>query len=545
VKWRKTNAKNGKGTEGEKMRKIKIFDTTLRDGEQSPGATLTHNEKILIAHQLARLNVDVIEAGFPVASEDDFRAVKEIADTVKGPSICALARAIDKDVDIAWNAIRNAEKPRIHTFMSSSDIHLKYQFKKSRKEALEMAVNAVKRAKGYCDDVEFSPMDATRSDPAFVFEMLERCIDAGATTVNIPDTVGYSTPEEYGALIKSIVENVPNISNAAISTHCHNDLGFAVANSLAGVLNGASQVECTVNGIGERAGNASMEEIAMALHTRKSFYDAETGLKLDEIFKSSQMVSNLTGLTVQRNKAVVGENAFAHESGIHQHGLLANKLTYEIMNPEMIGKKTELVLGKHSGKAAVMDALKKMGFSFSAEQADEITAKIKELADKKKSVKDEDIVAIASDVLHQASSQDKIVVLGKLEVKTGNRSKPSATVELVIDGKACVGKGEGVGPVDAVAHAIQSVIPQKIQLRQYNLKAITGGTDALADVVIRLADDKGNVFDAEAVNEDVIMASAYAIVQGYNKALNFYRHGGKSRDLTPERIGMKKLDGLQ
>jgi len=318
--------------------RIKVFDTTLRDGEQSPGATLTHQEKILIAHQLAKLKVDIIEAGFPIASVDDFNAVKEIAATVKGPTIAGLSRAINKDIDECWKAVQNAKKPRIHTFMSSSDIHLKYQFKISRKEALEKAVNAVKHAVSLCDDVEFSPMDATRSDEKFLLEMIEKTIEAGAKTINVPDTVGYTQPFEFGKLIKKIKENVKGIDDVVISVHCHNDLGLAVANSLEAIRNGARQVECTVNGIGERAGNASVEEIAMNLETRKNFFKAITFLDLREIYKTSQMVSSFTGIVVQPNKAIVGENAFAHESGIHQQGILSNAQTYEIMNPKRIGK---------------------------------------------------------------------------------------------------------------------------------------------------------------------------------------------------------------
>ncbi len=502
-----------------RMEKIRIFDTTLRDGEQSPGATLTHNEKMLIGQQLAKLNVDVIEAGFPVASDDDFKAVKEIAETVKGPIVCGLARALPKDIDIAWRAVRNAKKPRIHTFMSSSDVHLKHQFRITRKEALKMSIDAVKRAGSYCKDVEFSPMDATRTEPKFLFKMVEAAIGAGATTVNIPDTVGYAQPAEFGHLIASIRENVPNIAQAVISVHCHNDLGLAVANSLAAISNGARQVECTVNGLGERAGNASLEEIAMSLFTRRSFFGVGTGINLKEIYPTSQMVSNFTGIAVQRNKAIVGENAFAHEAGIHQHGLLSSAQTYEIMNPEMIGKTSRLVLGKHSGKHAAKKVLAAMGFKLSGEQLQQVTAKIKQLADKQKTVLEEDIIAIASDVTRQLVKEKQRIKLDEIKVSTGNKVQPTAVVSLVIDGKRKSAKGRGVGPVDAVANAIQLMLPERISLKEYHLKAITGGTDALADVVVKVENGRGKVYDAEAIDEDVIMASANALVKGINKAL--------------------------
>ncbi len=382
-----------------RLKKIKIFDTTLRDGEQSPGATLTHQEKMMIASQLAGLRVDVIEAGFPVASKDDFKAVKEIAQTVSGPIIAGLARALPKDIDTAWKAVHYAKKPRIHTFMSSSDIHIKEQFKINREKALDMSINAVRHAKDCCNDVEFSPMDATRSDLNFMLKMVQGAVDTGATTINIPDTVGYSQPYEFGQLIKTVRERVEGIENAAISVHCHNDLGLAVANSLEAIRNGATQVECTINGIGERAGNASLEEIVMAIETREGFYNAETNINLKEIYKTSRMVSEFTGIVVQPNKAIVGKNAFAHEAGIHQHGILASKKTYEIMNPKMIGKETELVIGKHSGKHAIKDFLTKRGYRLNRQQLNQIVEKVKALADKHKTVMNEDLIAIADDVV--------------------------------------------------------------------------------------------------------------------------------------------------
>ncbi len=501
------------------MRKIRVFDTTLRDGEQSPGATLTHREKIMIARQLEKLGVDVIEAGFPIASDDDFKAVKEIAETVKGLSVCGLARAMPKDIDRAWEAIQNAKKPRIHTFMSTSDVHLKHQFKKTRDEALEMSVEAVKLACSYCKDVEFSPMDATRTDPKFLFQVLEKVIEAGAGTVNIPDTVGYAQPVEFGKLIKNICDNVPGIENAVVSVHCHNDLGLAVANSLEAVRNGAGQVECTVNGIGERAGNASLEEIAMNLHTRSEFFGVCTSINLKEIYPSSLMVSNLTGMAVQRNKAIVGKNAFAHEAGIHQHGVLANSQTYEIMDPEMIGNKSQFVLGKHSGKHATKKVLKDMGFDLSDDELKQVTNRIKQLADKQKTVLDEDIVAIAGDVTQQLKKEEKRIVLEEFRIETGNKVKPTAILKLIIDGKKVEAKGTGVGPVDAITNALQSVSPTKVSLHEYHLNAITGGTDALADVEVKIVNGSGKVHNAEAINEDVLTASTNAIIKGINKAL--------------------------
>ena len=463
--------------------KIKIFDTTLRDGEQSPGATLTLREKILIARQLEKLGVDIIEAGFPIASDDDFRAVKDIAEMVKKPIVTGLARARETDVLSVWQAVQNAKRPRIHTFMSSSDIHLKEQFNISREQALQMSVDAVRFAKGLCEDVEFSAMDATRTDQAFLLKLVEAVIDAGATTVNIPDTVGYAQPAEYGQLIRSVREKVPNIDGITISVHCHNDLGLAVANSLEAIRNGATQVECTINGLGERAGNASLEEIVMGLHTRKQYFNAETDICLKELFPTSIMVSNFTGMLVQRNKAIVGENAFAHEAGIHQHGLLANRQTYEIMTPETIGKKSKLILGKHSGRHAVKTVVEEMGFKLNEEQLQQISERIKQLADKQKVVFDDDIIAIAGDVTKQLRKEDQRIVLDELKIETGNKVQPTAKIRLLIDGKPVETTAHGIGSVDAVANAIKSIVPESISLEEYTLKAVTGGTDALADVV--------------------------------------------------------------
>ncbi len=515
-------------TEGK--RKILIFDTTLRDGEQSPGASLNINEKLMIAKQLAKLNVDIIEAGFPITSEGDFKAVKLIAQEVKGPIICGLARAVKKDIDRAWEAIKYSKKPRIHTFIATSQIHMTKKLRKSKEEVIQMAVDAVKHAKKYCNGVEFSPEDAARSDLDYMCEVVKAAIKAGATTINIPDTVGYAEPEEFGNRIKYVFEKVPEAKNVVISCHCHDDLGLAVANSLAAIQNGATQAECTINGIGERAGNASMEEIVMNLKTRKDFFkNFYTTINTKEIYRTSRMVSDLTGLAVQRNKAIVGGNAFAHEAGIHQHGVISHKSTYEIMRPEEVGWVGEsLVMGKHSGRHAAEAILKEMNYELTSKQIDKIMEKIKELADKQKEVMREDIIAIANDVIGSLAKEEQIIILDEIKIQTGNKTRPTASVKLKIHGKTKVGKGQGVGPVDAASNAIKSVVGPAIKLKEYNLKAITGGTDALAEVVIKVEDKNKNIFMAEAVDEDVIMASTKALIRGMNKALNFKKQAKKT-----------------
>lgn len=515
-------------------KKIIIFDTTLRDGEQSPGASLTMQEKIIVAKQLAKLGVDIIEAGFPISSEGDFEAVKQIAKQVQGPSICGLARTKKEDIDRAWEAVKHSKKPRIHTFCATSDIHIKKKLRKSKEEVIDMTVKAVKHAKSLCKDIEFSPEDAARTDMDYMCDVIKAAIEAGATTINIPDTVGYAEPEEFGARIKYVFQKLGNIikkHNTIISIHCHNDLGLAVANSLEAVKNGALQVECTINGIGERAGNCSLEEIVMNIKTRKDYFkDFHTTINTEEIFRTSQLVSSLTGLTVQRNKAIVGGNAFAHEAGVHQHGVLCSKQTYEIMKPEEIGWiGTNLVIGKHSGKHAVEAVLKEMGYDFTKEQINKVVNKAKELADKQKEVMREDIIAIATDIAGELSKEEEIITLESFKVTTGNKTQPEAEVNLIIDGKKKTGKGKGVGPVDAVSNAIATMIDPSIKLKEYGLKAITGGTDALADVSIKVQDSKANLFKAEAVNEDIIMASAIALIKGMNKALNFKRKKQKKR----------------
>lgn len=509
------------------MKRVKIFDTTLRDGEQSPGATLNHQEKILIAKQLAKLNVDVIEAGFPIASNDDYKAVREIAKTIKGTKIAALARCRKKDIDRAWSAVKHAKKPRLHVFLATSPIHMRYKLKMTPGQIIRTGTKAVRYAKKFCNDIEFSPEDASRTKPEFLYEVLEKVIEAGATTVNIPDTVGYAQPKEFGELIKGINKNVKGIENVTVSVHCHNDLGLAVANSLEAVRNGALQVECTMNGIGERAGNASLEEIVMSLYTRKDCFNATTGIKLKEIYKTSRMVRNFTGIPIQPNKAIVGKNAFAHEAGIHQHGILSKRQCYEIMNPKTIGVETELVIGKHSGKHAIASQLKRWGYELDKRQLKKVMEKIKELADKEKKVMKADIIAIANDVTNELSTAEQRIKLKELLIMTGNKITPTAKVKLKVDGVERFGVGEGVGPVDALNNALRPLIDPNISLKEYNLKAITGGTDALADVSIKLEDKKKNIFSAEAINEDVIMASAEALIKGANKVLNFEKREKK------------------
>ncbi len=516
------------------MKKIIIFDTTLRDGEQSPGASLTMQEKLIVAKQIAKLGVDVIEAGFPIASQGDFEAVKLIAKEVKGPIICGLARTKKIDIDRAWEAVKYSKKPRIHTFCATSEIHREKKLRKSKEEIIKMTTDSVKHAKSLCKDVEFSPEDAARTDLDYMCDVVKAAIEAGATTINIPDTVGYAEPQEFGNRIKYVFKKLGNIikkNNVIISIHCHNDLGLAVANSLEAIKNGAIQIECTINGIGERAGNCSLEEVVMNIKTRKDFFkDITTNINTREIFKTSQLVSSLTGLTVQRNKAIVGRNAFAHEAGVHQHGVLSSKLTYEIMNPQDIGWiGTNIVIGKHSGKHAVEATLKEMGYELTKEQIKEVMGKVKGLADKQKEVMREDIIAIATDIAGGLSKDEEIIKLDEVKVTAGNKVQPEATITLSIDKKTKTGKGKGVGPVDAVSHAIATMIDPSIKLKEYDLKAITGGTDALADVSIKVQDKNGNIFKAEAVNEDIIMASAIALVKGMNKALNFQRKKQKKR----------------
>ena len=509
------------------MKRIYIFDTTLRDGEQSPGANLTPSEKLIIAKQLEKLNVDIIEAGFPIASKGSFEAVEEIAKEIRNPVICALARTAKEDIDAAWNAIKHAEKPRIHVFVATSQIHLDHKLRKTQEEIIGMVQEMVRYAKSFCNDIEFSPEDASRTDMDYMCKVVEEAIAAGATTINVPDTVGYAQPEEFGKRFKYILEKVPNIKGIILSAHCHDDLGLATANSIAAIQNGATQVEGTINGIGERAGNTALEEVIMALKTRKEFYDAYTEINTKEIFNASQLVSRLTGMEVQRNKAIIGRNAFAHESGIHQHGVISYKSTYEIMNPEEIGWSGEnIVIGKLSGKHAVNTVLEQAGIKLEKSQLEIVTAKVKDLSDKQKEIERDDIIALAIDVVTGLDKADDIIKLEELTVITGVNLTPSSTVGLIINGEKKIGTAIGVGPVDAASNAIKSIIGSFINLKEYNLKAVTGGTNALASVSIKFEDDNKHVFVSEAVESDVIMASVKAIIKGANKALIFKNKKG-------------------
>lgn len=496
------------------MRKIKIFDTTLRDGEQSPGASMNVEEKLTLARQLARLGVDIIEAGFAISSPGDFEAIKTIGGEVKGPIICSLARAKEEDIKKAWEALKDAPKKRIHTFHSTSDIHLKYQFRVSRQEALKRSVDMVKLARSYVDDVEFSPMDATRSDIKYLCEVIEAVIEAGAKTVNIPDTVGYSIPTEFGALIKSIHERVKNINRAVIAVHCHNDLGLATANSLTAVINGAGQIECTINGIGERAGNCSMEEVVMALKTRLDLYDADTNINTEEIMRTSRLVTKITGISVQPNKAIVGSNAFAHESGIHQDGLLKEKTTYEIIRPESIGLHcAKLVLGKHSGRHAFKTRLQELGYYLPDEKLNSAFERFKRLADQKKEIFDEDLEVLISE---EVVKVPEIFSLADLHIVSGIHQKPTANVKLKIGEEIIDREENGDGPVDATYKAIASITNTKSKLLRFEVKAITGGTDALGEVMVSLEED-GKTVRGSGADTDIIIASAKAYINALNK----------------------------
>jgi 2-isopropylmalate synthase len=494
--------------------RVFIFDTTLRDGEQSPGNTMNTPEKLRVARQLEILGVDIIEAGFPIASEGDFEAVKLIAETVKKCEIAGLARANNEDIDRAWEAIKNAAMPRIHTFISTSDIHLKHQFKKTRDEILKIAVDAVKRAKKHTPNVEFSAMDATRSDWDYLCQILAEVIEAGAVTVNVPDTVGYTVPAEFGELIRYIVTNVPNIAKAVISVHCHNDLGLAVANSIAAIQNGARQVECTINGIGERAGNASLEEIAMILRTRKNVFDADTRIVSEKIYPTSKLITSITGASVQANKAIVGANAFAHESGIHQDGLLKSKLTYEIMRPESVGiTKSSLVLGKHSGRHAFRERIEEMGYTFSDSEINLAFKRFKTLSDMKKYVYDEDIEMIIMDEIYKVPEKIKMIYLN---VTCGNNVIPTAMVKLEIDGNLLQDSGFGDGPVDAAYKVIKKLVKTNSKLLKFSVNSITRDMDAQGEVFVKI-EEKGSTVIGKGTDTDIIVASAKAYVNALNK----------------------------
>ena len=507
---------------------VVFFDTTLRDGEQSPGASLTFQEKLLVAQQLAAMNVDIIEAGFPISSQGDFDSVKSIAQQVKGPVICGLCRANTKDITTCWNAIKYSKKPRIHTFIATSDLHIEKKLQKTRNQVLDMAVNAVKLAKSFCDDVEFSAEDASRSDVDYLCSVIEAVIATGATTVNIPDTVGYAIPSEFGKLIATIKQRVKNIDKAVISVHCHNDLGLGVANSLAAIENGARQIECTVNGIGERAGNAAIEEIVMAIKTKPLFYPVNYNIKTKEIYKSSKLVSNLTGITVQPNKAIVGINAFAHESGIHQDGMLKDKRTYEIMSPQDVGvPESLLVLGKHSGRHAFFKRLKDLGYNkLQPEVMEQLFERFKLLADKKKCVFDDDINSL---VEQSVSGVKEVYTIDYVNVTSGVGVIPTATIRLIktvknkkeiIQEAAC-----GSGPVDAAYKAIDKITGITVDLEDYTLRAVSSGEDAQGEVNVKVKYN-GAKYIGKGMSTDIVEASINAYIHAVNKIV-IMQFGGK------------------
>ncbi|MBI3999960.1 MAG: 2-isopropylmalate synthase [Candidatus Omnitrophica bacterium] len=499
----------------QKKRKICIFDTTLRDGEQCPGASLTPDEKLEIAKQLERLNVDIIEAGFPAASASEVEAIQKISKAITQSTLCALSRMVPKDIDLAREALKFAKKKRLHVFLATSKIHREYKLKKKKSEILKLAVQNIKYGKKFFKDVEFSPEDAARTERAFLAEVVEAGVDAGATTVNIPDTVGYSMPNEFGDLIAFLIKKIPVLGQSVnLSVHCHNDLGLAVANSLAAIQNGANQVECTVNGIGERAGNASMEEIVMAIDTRRDLMSAYTDINLKEITKSSRLVSHLTGLVVQPNKAIVGRNAFAHESGIHQDGLLKMRQTYEIIDPKRIGLSgSEIVMGKHSGRHAFRERLQKLGIQLNAAQLDQAFERFKQLSDQKKYVFDQDLEAIVEDEISRIPQTWQLEHL-KITSETG--SSPQAVIRLKRQGKISEATSDGDGPVDACYRAIEKITNIKARLVHYAIQSVTSGKDALGEVNIKVAVE-GREVSGRGTSTDVIEASVKAYLFALNK----------------------------
>ena len=496
-------------------RTIRIFDTTLRDGEQSPGASLTIPQKVEIARQLEVLGVDVIEAGFPVSSDGDFQSVSQVASVIKKATVAGLARSLEKDVTVAGHAVQKAAHPRIHVFCATSKIHMEHKLKRAQEEILKISTDAVQLARSIVDDVEFSPEDSSRTQPEFLREVVQAVIEAGATTVNIPDTVGYATPEHFYEIIADLVANVPNISQAVISVHCHNDLGLAVANSLAAVRAGAGQIECTVNGLGERAGNCSLEEIVMALQVRQDHYAVRTNIDTRQIYKTSRMVSSLTGMQVQRNKAIVGANAFAHEAGIHQHGVMAEASTYEIMRPEDVGvPRSSLVLGKHSGRHAYQQRVVELGYTLTDEQLTTAVGHLKALADKKKEIFREDIEAVVEDLLDSATTAWK---LDSLQISSGTSMIPTATIRMRnASGEVFEDAGTGDGPVDAAYSAISRITGVVAKLTEYSIRAITGGKEAQGEVYVKLSHD-GHSYRGRAFSTDIIEASALAYLQAINR----------------------------
>ena len=537
---------------------VRVFDTTLRDGEQSPGATMTSAEKLEVARVLARLGVDVIEAGFPAASPDDLAAVRRIAVEVghpgrsegvpvKPPIICGLARANKADIDKAWEAVKHAARPRIHTFLATSEIHMRYKLKMDSEQVIERAAEMVAYARSLCEDVEFSPEDAARSSPDFLYIVLAEAIKAGATTLNIPDTVGYATPAEFGGLITGILKNTPGIDNCFVSVHCHDDLGLATANTLAGIQAGARQVEVTVNGIGERAGNTSLEEVVMALHTRRPIFNLNTGIDTTQIMRASKLVSNYTGMVVQPNKAVVGANAFAHEAGIHQDGMLKHQQTYEIMRPETVGvTNSRLVLGKHSGRHAFKIRLGEMGYALNETELDKAFVRFKDLADKKKIITDADLEALVADEFYQPR---EIYVLDALQVTSGTVGMPTASVRLRgPDGQVRVVSAVGTGPVDAAYKAIDQIVNAPNTLQEFAVHAVTEGIDALGEVTVRIEGKNGQHsldaqkeveqarrFGGHGADTDIIVAAVKAYLSALNKML--VAGGGYGDTERPAQVG--------
>jgi 2-isopropylmalate synthase len=496
--------------------RVVIFDTTLRDGEQCPGATMTHEEKLEVAELLDEMGVDIIEAGFPIASEGDFAAVNEIAKRTKNAVVCGLSRAGAKDIDRCAEAIKPARRGRIHTFLSTSPVHMKWKLQKEPHQVLDMVIAQVTRARNHVDDVEWSAEDGTRTEHDFLCRCVEAAINAGATTINIPDTVGYTVPEEYAALFKMVRERVPNSDKARFSVHCHDDLGMAVANSLAGVHGGARQIECTINGIGERAGNAALEEVVMAMRVRNDVMPYWTGIEATMLTRASKLVSAVTSFPVQYNKAIVGRNAFAHESGIHQDGMLKHTQTYEIMVPETVGvKQTSLVMGKHSGRHAFVHKLEELGYKLAANQLEDAFSRFKALADRKKHVYDEDIEALVDEEI--ATAQDRIKLVS-LSVVAGTRGPQRATMKLDIDGKVAVDECEGNGPVDAVFNCIKALVPHEATLELYQVHAVTEGTDAQAEVSVRLSEN-GRSVTSKGADPDTLVASAKAYLGALNKLI--------------------------
>jgi 2-isopropylmalate synthase len=495
-----------------------IFDTTLRDGEQSPGASMTKDEKIRIAKALERMRVDVIEAGFPIASQGDFEAVQAVARAVRESRVCGLARALDRDIDRAGEALREAEASRVHTFIATSPIHMQMKLRMTPEQVLEQAVRAVKRALQYTDNVEFSPEDAGRSETDFLCRVIEAVIDAGATTVNIPDTVGYNLPHQFGALIKTLIERVPNSDKAVFSVHCHNDLGLAVSNSLSAVLNGARQVECTINGLGERAGNASLEEVVMSVRTRRDVFSCDTGLDTTQIVPCSRLVSSITGFPVQPNKAIVGANAFAHESGIHQDGVLKSRETYEIMRAQDVGwSDNRIVLGKHSGRNAFRTRMDELGISFDSEEAlNDAFSRFKDLADKKHEIYDEDLQALVTEANLEAENERFKLVALRVCSETGET--PNADVTLSVDGEERQAAAPGGGPVDATFKAIEALVDSGTRLLLYSVNNITSGTDSQGEVTVRL-EKAGRIVNGQGADTDIVIASARAYINGLNKIL--------------------------